>query len=92
MLYATPEAIRAEVARVLESYGRGPGTSSTSGHGIQPGVDPENVAAMVAAVHELSPNTTAEVGELTEFQIATFKDLVFRRVRPQLAAELERIR
>jgi uroporphyrinogen decarboxylase len=54
-LFATPAAIRAEVARVLESYGRGPGHVFNLGHGVQPGVDPENVAAMVAAVHELSP-------------------------------------
>jgi uroporphyrinogen decarboxylase len=40
---------------VLESYGRGPGHVFNLGHGIQPGVDPENVAAMVAAVRELSP-------------------------------------
>ncbi len=54
-LFAPPAAIRAEVARVLESYGRGPGHVFNLGHGIQPGVDPEHVAAMVAAVHELSP-------------------------------------
>ena len=55
MLFAPPDAIRAEVGRVLESYGRGPGHVFNLGHGIQPGVDPEHVAAMVAAVHELSP-------------------------------------
>jgi uroporphyrinogen decarboxylase len=55
VLFAPPAAIRAEVARVLESYGRGPGHVFNLGHGIQPGVDPEHVAAMVAAVHELSP-------------------------------------
>jgi uroporphyrinogen decarboxylase len=55
VLFSTPAAIRAEVARVLESYGRGPGHVFNLGHGIQPGVDPENVAAMVAAVGELSP-------------------------------------
>jgi uroporphyrinogen decarboxylase len=54
-LFAPPAAIRAEVARVLESYGRGPGHVFNLGHGIQPGVDPEHVAAMVAAVAELSP-------------------------------------
>jgi uroporphyrinogen decarboxylase len=54
-LFAPPEAIRAEVARVLESYGRGPGHVFNLGHGIQPGVEPEHVAAMVAAVAELSP-------------------------------------
>ena len=55
VLFAPPAAIRAEVARVLESYGRGPGHVFNLGHGIQVGVDPEHVAAMVAAVHELSP-------------------------------------
>lgn len=54
-LFATPAAIRSEVARVLESYGRGPGHVFNLGHGIQPGVDPEHVAAMIAAVAELSP-------------------------------------
>ena len=54
-LFAPPEAIRAEVGRVLESYGRGPGHVFNLGHGIQPGVDPESVAAMVAAVQEMSP-------------------------------------
>jgi uroporphyrinogen decarboxylase len=54
-LFAPPAAIRAEVGRVLESYGRGPGHVFNLGHGIQPGVDPESVAAMVAAVQEMSP-------------------------------------
>jgi uroporphyrinogen decarboxylase len=54
-LYGPPAAIRAEVARVLESYGRGPGHVFNLGHGIQPGVNPDHVAAMVAAVAELSP-------------------------------------
>jgi uroporphyrinogen decarboxylase len=55
VLFAPPAAIRAEVARVLESYGRGHGHVFNLGHGIQPGVEPEHVAAMIAAVHELSP-------------------------------------
>jgi uroporphyrinogen decarboxylase len=55
VLYAPPAAIRAEVARILESYGRGPGHVFNLGHGVQPGVNPEHVAAMVAAVAELSP-------------------------------------
>lgn len=54
-LFSPPGAIRAEVARVLESYGRGAGHVFNLGHGIQPGVDPEHVAAMIAAVQELSP-------------------------------------
>jgi uroporphyrinogen decarboxylase len=55
VLYAPAAVIRAEVARVLESYGRGPGHVFNLGHGVQPGVDPEHVAAMIAAVAELSP-------------------------------------
>ncbi len=54
-LFAPPAAIRAEVARVLESFGHAAGHVFNLGHGIQPGVDPENVATMIAAVHELSP-------------------------------------
>jgi uroporphyrinogen decarboxylase len=55
VLFSSPAAIRAEVARILESYGRGPGHVFNLGHGIQPGVDPDRVATMVAAVQELSP-------------------------------------
>jgi uroporphyrinogen decarboxylase len=55
VLYAPPAAIRAEVGRVLASYGRGSGHVFNLGHGIHPDVDPEHAAAMVAAVHELSP-------------------------------------
>jgi uroporphyrinogen decarboxylase len=54
-LFAPPEAIRVEVARVLESYGRGHGHVFNLGHGIAPGVPSDHVAAMVAAVQELSP-------------------------------------
>ena len=55
LLLSPPEAIRAGVARVLESYGRGHGHVFNLGHGVTPDVDPEHVAAMVATVHELSP-------------------------------------
>jgi uroporphyrinogen decarboxylase len=54
-LYAAPERIRAEVARVLASYGKGHGHVFNLGHGIHPEVPPEHAAAMIAAVHELSP-------------------------------------
>jgi uroporphyrinogen decarboxylase len=53
-LYASPERIREEVARVLASYGKGPGHVFNLGHGITPDVNPEHAGAMVAAVHELS--------------------------------------
>ncbi|MCG6895721.1 MAG: uroporphyrinogen decarboxylase [Thiocapsa sp.] len=53
-LYASPERIREEVARVLASYGQGPGHVFNLGHGITPDVAPEHAGAMVTAVHELS--------------------------------------
>jgi len=55
VLYVAPDAIRSEVGRVLASYGRGDGHVFNLGHGIHPDVNPEHAAAMVAAVHELSP-------------------------------------
>ena len=54
MLYASPERIRAEVGRILASYGHGHGHVFNLGHGIHPDVDPERPAALVQAVHELS--------------------------------------
>ncbi|MDX1492411.1 MAG: uroporphyrinogen decarboxylase [Pseudohongiellaceae bacterium] len=54
ILYASPESIRAEVARILESYGTGNGHVFNLGHGITPDVDPANVAVFVESVHELS--------------------------------------
>ncbi len=53
-LYASPERIREEVARVLDSYGKGTGHVFNLGHGITPDVPPEHAGAMIAAVHELS--------------------------------------
>ena len=55
VLYASPEKIRENVARVLASYGKGHGHVFNLGHGIHPGVDPQHAGAMIAAVHELSP-------------------------------------
>ncbi|MFZ2507466.1 MAG: uroporphyrinogen decarboxylase [Steroidobacteraceae bacterium] len=55
LLHQPPERIRSEVARVLESYGHGHGHVFNLGHGVQPETDPEHVAAMIAAVHEFSP-------------------------------------
>jgi uroporphyrinogen decarboxylase len=54
MLYASPERIRTEVGRILESYGKGNGHVFNLGHGIHPDVDPERPAVLVDAVHELS--------------------------------------
>jgi uroporphyrinogen decarboxylase len=54
VLYASPERIREEVARVIASYGPGSGHVFNLGHGINPDVDPDRAAAMVEAVHSLS--------------------------------------
>ena len=53
-LYATPQRIRHEVGEVLAGFGHGPGHVFNLGHGIQPFVDPEHLAVLVDAVHELS--------------------------------------
>lgn len=54
VLYAKPAAIRAEVARILASYGTGSGHVFNLGHGITPEVDPAHAGAFLEAVHELS--------------------------------------
>jgi uroporphyrinogen decarboxylase len=53
-LYASPVRIRALAAQVLADFGPGPGHVFNLGHGIQPGVGPDAVRALVEAVHELS--------------------------------------
>ena len=55
VLYASPEGIRKEVARILASYGKGTGHVFNLGHGIQQWVDPEHAKAFIEAVVELSP-------------------------------------
>lgn len=54
-LYASPERIREEVAKVLASYGHGHGHVFNLGHGIHPQIPPEHAGAMIQAVHDLSP-------------------------------------
>ncbi|MES1942666.1 uroporphyrinogen decarboxylase [Salinisphaera sp. PC39] len=55
MLYARPETIREAVGGILADYGHGPGHIFNLGHGVTPEVNPDHVAALVDAVHELSP-------------------------------------
>jgi uroporphyrinogen decarboxylase len=50
----SPNVIKAEAERILESYGSGSGHVFNLGHGITPNINPENVAALVNAVHEAS--------------------------------------
>lgn len=54
VLFASPEVITAEVAKILTSYGNGSGHVFNLGHGISQFTPPENAAALVDAVHTLS--------------------------------------
>lgn len=54
ILLSTPEAIEREVARILQSYGKGNGHVFNLGHGITQFTPPENAAAMISAVHSIS--------------------------------------
>jgi uroporphyrinogen decarboxylase len=54
-LLAEPARIETAVARVLDSYGKGPGHVFNLGHGILQQTPPEHAAAMIEAVRSLSP-------------------------------------
>jgi uroporphyrinogen decarboxylase len=54
-LFAQPEAIHAQVGRVLASYGHGSGHVFNLGHGVSQFTNPAHVGALVDAVHSLSP-------------------------------------
>jgi uroporphyrinogen decarboxylase len=58
-LYGSPAAIREQARRALDSYAQGNGGSRDGhifnlGHGMSPDMNPDHVAALVEAVHELS--------------------------------------
>jgi uroporphyrinogen decarboxylase len=54
VLFATPDVIHSEVEKILTSYGYGSGHVFNLGHGISQFTNPDNAAALVQAVHELS--------------------------------------
>ncbi len=62
-LYASPEAIRAEVRQILADFGQGSGHVFNLGHGVHPDISPEHVGAMVEAVHEFSPAFHRQAGQ-----------------------------
>jgi uroporphyrinogen decarboxylase len=59
VLYGSPDAIRIEVRRTIDSHARGASGSNEGhvfnlGHGLSPDMDPEHVRVLVDAVHEFS--------------------------------------
>ncbi|MFM8442019.1 MAG: uroporphyrinogen decarboxylase [Methylococcus sp.] len=54
-LFAPIPTLQEEVGRILEGFGQGTGHVFNLGHGVWPDVNPDHVAAMIHAVHELSP-------------------------------------
>lgn len=53
-LYASPERIREEAAKILKGFGTGEGHVFNLGHGITPDINPDHVKVLVDSVHELS--------------------------------------
>ena len=59
VLLTTPEVVRREAAAIVRAAGPAPGHVFNLGHGIVPATPPENVAALVEAVHSESRQTRA---------------------------------
>ena len=55
VLLSSEQCIRKQVEEVLASFGQGTGHVFNLGHGITPDVPPENVAVMINAINEFSP-------------------------------------
>ena len=55
ILLTTPDVVEREASKVLASFGNGNGHVFNLGHGVSQFTPPENVAALVDAVHVLSP-------------------------------------
>ena len=59
VLLTDPETVRREAIAVVRAAGPAPGHIFNLGHGIVPTTPPENVAALVAAVHRESRKARA---------------------------------
>ena len=53
-LYRSPEEIKTEVGRILQSYGSGSGHVFNLGHGILPDASPDHLGVLIDAVHSMS--------------------------------------
>ena len=54
IMATNPDVIKQEASRILAEFGQGNGHVFNLGHGITPNITPENVAALVDAVHDIS--------------------------------------
>lgn len=54
IMATSPDIIKQEVGRILAGFGHGNGHVFNLGHGITPNIAPDNVAALVDAVHDIS--------------------------------------
>ena len=54
VLYASAQKVEQEAARIIEEFGDHPGHIFNLGHGIHPGINPDNVEALVDTVHRVS--------------------------------------
>jgi uroporphyrinogen decarboxylase len=61
-LFASPERVREEVRKVIDSFGTAPGHVFNLGHGIQPKTPVESVAALVDEVHTYSKRQREKTG------------------------------
>jgi uroporphyrinogen decarboxylase len=59
VLLTDPATVAREAAKILHAAGPAPGHIFNLGHGIMQGTPPENVAALVEAVHRISRETRA---------------------------------
>ncbi len=55
ILHASADTVSTETERVLADYGHGHGHIFNLGHGIQPDVNPDNLARLIETVHKRSP-------------------------------------
>jgi uroporphyrinogen decarboxylase len=54
VMATNPDVIKQEAGRILAEFGQGNGHIFNLGHGITPNITPENVGALVDAVHDIS--------------------------------------